>query len=66
MKVKEKGLEEMMVILKDLVKDWQHGILTANSSMIALSILVNDKLPSKECSEWAIRAAKKWKKSKEV
>ncbi len=51
-----KSPEEAIDILKQLVKDWESGAMTSDSSMIALSILLSDEPPSEACTRWAKQA----------
>jgi len=51
--LKELTPGETINILKELARDWESGELTSDSSMIVLSILVNNSPPSEACIRWA-------------
>ena len=40
-------------LVKEAIKDCRRGKLNEFSAMIAISLIVDPKEPSKECSEWA-------------
>jgi len=42
-------------MIKDLVGDWRKGVLSDLSAMIALSLIVDPGVPSKEALEWGAK-----------
>lgn len=46
-------------LVKELLKDHKEQKINSFASMIALQLIVDPKKPSKECREWAEKAARK-------
>ena len=49
--------ERKLELVKEALNDLKYGKLTTLSAIIAISLIVNPKEPSKECTEWAKNAA---------
>ena len=48
-------MDKKIQLIKELVHDWANEIINAEAAMFALSMIVNPKKPSKECSKWATK-----------